>query len=232
MTTAAQVKRAMKPLIEKYPDLALVGRAIFLKPVRHLVHSVIIDRTGSAEDFRPYWAINETFDIRRSIGLSWGREIYPPQKGLWLWSDPTSIPTLLTIIEGEALPRLRAFQTIAQVVEALPDLDNRYEKWSKPPLEFWPDRKIVFEVALGDLTSARAIAAKMMQYWVAPPAHFKAWDREQWQRLVMLARLLDDDDRAGLAALLHEWEHTTVRNLRIEHLWEPTPFPLEIEPVR
>ncbi len=31
-----------------------------------------------------------------------------------------------------------------------------------------------------------------------------------------------------MAKLLHEWEAQTVRNLKIEHLWEPTPFPLDM----
>jgi hypothetical protein len=36
-------------------------------------------------------------------------------------------------------------------------------------------------------------------------------------------------DRAGLARLLHSWEAETVKNFKIEHLWEPTPFPLELQ---
>jgi hypothetical protein len=35
-------------------------------------------------------------------------------------------------------------------------------------------------------------------------------------------------DRAGLARLLHEWEAYTVKNFKIEHLGEPTPFPLKL----
>jgi hypothetical protein len=42
-----------------------------------------------------------------------------------------------------------------------------------------------------------------------------------------LCAKLAEDDRAGLARLLHEWEAYTVKNFKIEQLWEPTPFPLE-----
>ena len=35
-------------------------------------------------------------------------------------------------------------------------------------------------------------------------------------------------DRDGVAALLHDWEAITVRNLKFEPLWEPTPFRLEL----
>ena len=49
------------------------------------------------------------------------------------------------------------------------------------------------------------------------------------RRLRELCARLMADDRAGLARLLHEWEAQTVKNFKIEHLWEPTPFPLELQ---
>lgn len=85
----------------------------------------------------------------------------------------------------------------------------------------------MFDVALGNLDAAREIAAKHRHIWASPPLQFKLQERERAQRLTMLVGLLDAGDRAGLAALLHEWEATTVKNLKIEHLWERTPFPLE-----
>ncbi len=48
------------------------------------------------------------------------------------------------------------------------------------------------------------------------------------RRLRELCAKLADDDRAGLARLLHAWEAYTVRNFKIEHLWQPTPLPLEL----
>lgn len=39
---------------------------------------------------------------------------------------------------------------------------------------------------------------------------------------------LAENDRTGLARVLHEWEAYTVKSFKIEHLWEPTPFPLEL----
>ncbi|MEZ5849035.1 MAG: hypothetical protein R3D68_00100 [Hyphomicrobiaceae bacterium] len=47
MTTAAQVKRMAKPLLARHPDLALVGRMIVIRPVRHVLRAIYIDRTRS-----------------------------------------------------------------------------------------------------------------------------------------------------------------------------------------
>jgi hypothetical protein len=32
---------------------------------------------------------------------------------------------------------------------------------------------------------------------------------------------------AARPRLLHEWQAETVKNFKVEHIWEPTPFPLE-----
>lgn len=44
MTTVAQVKKMVQPLLEQHSDLALVGRWIYLKPVHHVARAVLIDR--------------------------------------------------------------------------------------------------------------------------------------------------------------------------------------------
>ena len=225
MTTATQVKRALQPLLVRHPDLALAGRWVFVQPISHLFRGFIIDRTRGADVFSPSWSINETFDVSRSVGLSWGRQIYRP--GLWLWSDPESVPKLLTVLENEVLSKIRHYDTIRKFVDDMPHLEQQHRSHDRHPLELRPYRKIVFDVALGDLAAARAIAGKHLATWRSPPAHFDDEQRAQCRRLVTLAELLESDDRAGLAALLHAWEATTIRNLKLAHLWEPTPFPLE-----
>jgi len=44
------------------------------------------------------------------------------------------------------------------------------------------------------------------------------------RQLIALAGV---NDRAAVAALLHEWEEHNARRLGVEDVWEPTPFPLE-----
>ena len=44
MTTAAEVKRMVQPLLSRHADLALVGRWIFVKPIEHFARAVLIGR--------------------------------------------------------------------------------------------------------------------------------------------------------------------------------------------
>ena len=46
-----------------------------------------------------------------------------------------------------------------------------------------------------------------------------------------LCPMLAANDRAGMARLLHQWEAYTVEKLKIGHIYEPTPFPLELMPL-
>jgi hypothetical protein len=45
--------------------------------------------------------------------------------------------------------------------------------------------------------------------------------------LQQLQDLTDRQDRAGVGKLLREWERHIAKLWGVEHLWEPTPFPVE-----
>ena len=67
-----------------------------------------------------------------------------------------------------------------------------------------------------------------MTRWSVDSQNYDEDDRAEKRRLRELCAKLEDDDSAGLGRLMHEWEAYTVKNFKIEHLWEPTPFPLEM----
>jgi hypothetical protein len=83
-------------------------------------------------------------------------------------------------------------------------------------------------LALGYLQAAVEILqqfSKQSEYWVKmthTPEHFTELMDEV--RPMVLAQ-----DKAGIAAKLHEWEAYTVKQLKLEKYWQPTPFPIELE---
>ncbi len=91
----------------------------------------------------------------------------------------------------------------------------------------WPQCKIIVDVALGDLDAARSICKEHFPRWSVDQPHYDEDDRAENRRLRELCARLAENDRTGLARLLHEWEEHTVKHFKIEHLWAPTPFPLE-----
>jgi hypothetical protein len=224
MTTAAQVKKLVKPLLQRHSDLALVRRWLFVKPVHHFARGILIDSLLDPEKFRPRWAVMHLFEVRRSIHLNWGELLYnegAARPGSWRISEPNIDLALFREIEMRALPVLRAMTTLDNYLTFVSNHYFRHQLFD------WPDARIIVEVALGDLEAARATSKAHLAMWSTTDPDYDEDARQKYRRLHELCARLADDDRAGLAQLLHEWEAITVKNLKIESLWEPTPFPLE-----
>jgi hypothetical protein len=226
MTTAAQVKKLVKPLLDRDSNLALVGRWIYVKPVHHFARAVLIDRMLDAAKFRPQWAVVHVFQPRRFFPLSWGEWLYNERSarpGSWRITDPDVGAALIREIETHALPALRAIKSLEDYLAFVSRHYFRHHLFE------WPDCRIIVEVALGDLDAARATAAENLATWSTTRPEHDEETQEKYRRLRELCARVAADEREGLAQLLHEWEALTVKNLKIEHLWEPTPFPLELK---
>jgi hypothetical protein len=93
----------------------------------------------------------------------------------------------------------------------------------------WPSDKVIVDLALGNLDAARAICLENAESWSRDHPQYDDVDRAKYRGRVKLSEFLAAGDRSGLARILHDWEAFTVKNLKIEHLWERTPFPLELQ---
>lgn len=220
MTTKTQLKKLLQPLASQRDDLFLVSPWLILKPVRHVVRGIMIDRTGDRRVFQPRWAAIYLFEKRERIPLNWGRLIYHTP-GLWRWDDPDMPRDLHRAIEEEAIPRLIPLETLEGFVEHANSDDFRD---CQIRLFLWRQAKIA--AALGDLGEARSVCAKLSSgrtMWNVP-------DFAEEVELVLkdLYPLLQANDVPAITELLRSWEAISARNLGVESIWEPTPFPLEL----
>jgi hypothetical protein len=91
-----------------------------------------------------------------------------------------------------------------------------------------PCAQLAFDVALGQLEQARAHAEHYLRVYNEANYGFRdEEDLAEFRRFSDFCRRILADDRKTLVALLHEWEANTVRHFKMEHIWEPTPFPIE-----
>jgi hypothetical protein len=86
---------------------------------------------------------------------------------------------------------------------------------------------MIMNVALGNLAEARVIAADHGARWRAFNPQLDAMGRRDNYDACRMMDCLETDDRDAMVRLLHEWEAESVRNLKLENLWQPSPFPLE-----
>lgn len=225
MTTVSQVRKAVAPLLQRNLDLALVGRVIVVKPVRHVLRGVCIGRSLDADLFVPAWFVMSMFKPNDYVALNWGDRIYRPDPGRWDVNDAQASPRMCAEIERVALPLLRTIRTIDDLMQ----FPSRKISSNKC---FYLDRreKIYFDVACGNVKSARKLCALLAEQ--ASTAEVD-WQREDNDKIVKsLGPLLAANDRAGLAQALRDCEAYSAKKLKLEKLWEPTPFPLEPKAVK
>ena len=217
MTTVADVRKAVEPLLAAHDDLVLVGRLVAIKPINHILKGVFLDRSSWRDDFVVRWAAIFLFEPRSSFMLSWGSYIYCPLPGLWTLQTPDLSTHLKTSIENEALPVLRPVRTIAAFS------DYATVQRIGGPLQNFPFSHIVVEAALGRFDNCDRI----LQYLDSRRLKPANPDEDELRITRDLAPLIRARDRVGIAALLHEWEACSVTAMKLEKHWERTPFPIE-----
>ena len=221
MTTVAQVKQVVQPLLRRNPDLVLVGRDVFIKPVGHILRGISLMRSIDPKLFIPAWAVIFLFEPRDSLSFNWGQRIY---KVTWDVTNPDLQANMCEAIEEQALPLLRPIETIDDFVGFATK-----KRFRDTYLDLYEHRKIFVDIARGDLDSANSICEYMATDH-AKNRYLPLKMDEEYNRITKeLCPLIAKRDRAGLARLLHKYEEGSVRAMNLEKYWEPTPFPIELK---
>jgi hypothetical protein len=221
MTTVSQVKKAVQPLLQRNPDLALVGRHVVIRPVHHIVSGIHIDRVSNPELFNPIWTVNVLFAPPASgSDRRWGTRLYHPwPRSSWLGHDTAMSDLMCEQIEQVALPILRQTQTLDDFAAF-----SSVERFPGQQLDAFPHIKIFVDIARGDFAEALKICELMKSepsYGSLIPNTYKVITKT-------FHPMLAASDRAGLARYLRECELDEVKRRKFEKIWEPTPFPFEL----
>jgi hypothetical protein len=222
MTTVAQVRQAVQPLLQRNPDLALVGRLVVIKPVHHILRGVYIERSWDPGLFVPIATAIFLFKLRKGISLHWGLRVSRGTGfGSWGVGEPQMPASMCEEIEAQALPPLRSIKTIDDFVAF-----TSKDRFPDTFLYAYEDLKIYIDAARGDLDAARSIC-EYMATGRAKRSYLPDMQEEYDRITKELCPLIAANDRPGLARLLHGYEAQSAKNLKVEKFWEPTPFPIE-----
>lgn len=221
MTTVSQVKQAVQPLLQRNPDLALVGRLVIIKPVHHVLRCVYIDRSLDLLSLVPTSSVLLLSDLKKDFGYIWGGRVRG-KTGNWKIIDPDLPEAMCEAIEHEALAPMRSIKTIDDFISF-----TAKERFPTHHLDLYPATRLIADIARGDLTAAKAIC-KYLKTKEGKAEYF--YLQEKYDRVMQeFCPFVVTEDRAGLAKLLHSYEAQSVKNLKIEKYWESTPFPLELK---
>ena len=221
MTSRSRTRRLLAPIFKRHADVFYADQYLVVGPVRHVFRGIILDASSIKGYFRPRWAVTHLFQIWTAQGLD--GFVFEPEDfdhdSFYSSPDAEMSEVLCNKIESTTLPFLRSIDTVAS-----------YYAWAmgkEDPIALWPDRHLRLELAMGRFAEARTIADKWREWWSKDPYHFDALEFQTLTNTRKLCALLDASDIAGIAACLHEWEGITAKNFKLDHVWQPTPFPFE-----
>jgi hypothetical protein len=223
MTTSAQIKKLVQPLLERNPELVISGRFVFFRQVNHILRGIYVDRYSYKEGFRPVWTLSSLFRPTEQLSISIGEQIYPAPEDYWYINKPNIDEKFADRMEELALPRLEAYKTI----EKFSNIKYNIMPNNTMTLERSPVRKIYVDLALGNFQEAENLFEMFSQhpdYWIK---YFHTL--QHYNEMINEVRpMVRAHDKAIIAAKLHEWEAYSVKQLKLEKYWHPSPFPIEM----
>ncbi|WP_342360378.1 hypothetical protein [Terrarubrum flagellatum] len=199
--TKADLKRYLKPLLQRRDDLVLIDRMLIIRPVRHILRGVFFEPRGDRYAFQTRRYLQPLYKGGFDQGY------WDDPKRNWRVYEPLFQPLFLDALGAnifDEVGRITSFELLAQVYEDAMDAIGL--------------RAIALALAgrQGDgiaLLEAGIESKRFNGYWIELMKKWKDW--------------LNRDIKI-ICAELHEQEAAAVKALKIEQFWRPSPFPTEL----
>jgi hypothetical protein len=238
MATLKQLRDIFEPILARYPDLALRGRWLFRPPVEIAIVGLYIGRTSSASDsdmdmsviplsrFRDpsSFGFNDAFEVERVIGM--------PPRGRWVRGVDEGPPR---IFQDMFAPEYRAHLIRNFDAKVLPFLDSVHGTpgvvaWlqSKRGSTYRSDSVELIDGWVAAMQGDFATAARHLQAYIDWMGSLQLSRGAEEQRHIGAIRdVLLTENKAQVAAYLHQMEERTITHHRLQRFWRRSPFPFE-----
>jgi hypothetical protein len=206
-TRPADIKRYLKPLLNQRRDLVLRDRLLLIRPVRHLMRGVLLDRTSDKYGFQVYPYLNPLYSSARSVGYC-----NPIHRAAWKVYEPYFEDLLLDVLADDIFGPLGRLTSLDDLARELGTRGARDESWSL-------DARVLALVLAGRRDHAELLIEEIARW---------RQDHHYWPHWVRTQRAFLAKDIAEVCAECHAWEATIAEALKLGDVWEPSPFPVEL----
>lgn len=237
MPKGRELKKLLRPLVMRRPDLAYDRGMVFFMPLAHYLRGAIFVSGSYGQYFTVVNFVDQLFNGGWAPHYN---DAYGPIEQAYkhrfdeTWTEDPERASfdISDLVERHALPPVEHIVT-----------PEEYERGAhympSPGSTGWFMVYVLGACIRGDFDAAAEWAEKYLDkclYWVmrfyhenlidAPDEYLKFHDTND-MRLIYLSRLLKKD-RGAILPLLHEWEALKVQRLKLGRYWRPTPFPCEV----
>ena len=202
-TRPADIKRYLKPLLKERDDLVLVGRWLFIRPVRHLMRGAFLDRTSDRFSFRVYRTVKPLYGSPGTDG--YGDRLH---EGAWQVWQPHFQGLLMAMLAEDVFGLVGKITTFSDFADYLPTQQ-------RGPAAYEMERITALVLAGEQDRAAEWVKGRRRELG-------NAYSRinEHWETI--------SRDIGAICARLHDREAKLVKALKLEQVWEPSPFPVEL----
>jgi len=198
-TRPADIKRYLKPLLKQRSDLVVIDRMVLIRPVRHFLRGAFLDRTSDKYKFQILPYLKPLWSP------SWRLDILDSIYGRGVW-QPHFEPLLIDTLQHDIFTPLGKITTHDDLAGALPD-----------ELEFFTTRVCAL-VLIGERERAEDCVRDLEN---------SEYARRCRDRITSARDLLARDIKE-VCAEFHEREAKAVKAMKLQSIWEPSPFPVEL----
>jgi hypothetical protein len=200
-TRPADIKDYLKPLLKERSDLVLVGRHLLIRPVRHVARGAVLGQSG--DEYR--------FVIVPYLHLLCSRD--PVQKGVSgpdtnatdVW-HPHFEPLLMDVLANDIFGEVRSVVNLDEFAATLPEKKEFYQRAVALALSRGPEHGIAY--------------VKDVEHRYPDDRFLKPW----YPHL----RVLFERGTEDICARFHAAEQRTAKELKLDGIWELSPFPIEL----
>lgn len=213
----------LNQLLEQQPDVVHSGLWMVVKPVRHFLRGMTVYDLGGKKGLTGAWSVQGLWTPGMSNELDGyiGSRLPFRKQGPVIIIDVVQSPPddfFREKIEQTTLPCLRSIDSMEALYRE--SMRKRADLISDSP-----ETHFCFELAMGHFDTARGLLSRHRDNWFHKPVDY--FDDEDAERVRRLCSLLEAENYRAIAKMLHASEASNVKNLKLKHLWEPSPFPFE-----
>jgi len=218
-TRQRDVRSYLRSLLKQRSDLALIGRLLFVHPIRHLLRGAYVGQSPYRYQFHLSSSCTPLYDP----GSSTGHPIEGLEFEVW---QPHFDPLLMATLADEIFDQIGRVTTLADFAT---EQSHRYGRRGFP--------EITSMVLAGELDRAAAYVEQVERNQIKVGAYIEEIERKRWVegRAKHPARthwesLLKDIEVTS--AEHHAREIKTAKAMKLDRFWEPAPFPIELPAAR
>ena len=201
-TRPADLRRSLKSLLKLRPELVLIGRRLVVRPLRHILRSAFLDRSGDKYSMTVWRYLKPLYEGPEGLGYA-----HSIHRHIWYVYEPYFQPLLLDVLREDVFTDLGQLTSMADLARYP---SERYESHGPPIMEL---------VLAGEAERAAALVDEIERTKV-PHSYWTKWVENK--RMLLSRKIEDvcDEFRAE--------EARTVKALKLDSLWVPSPFPVEV----